>query len=402
MAAGGVAAGGSSAGAATSADPFDAGPYARLHIALGLTGPGALRVARRALVAAMIAWLPLVILAAMEGLALRADPRESMLLDVAAHARYLVATPLFVLAEVACLPRLAMIAHHFRAAGIIQDSESSKYENVLDSTRRLLASQRAELIIVAVAFATTIALGRVWYPVAMSTWVAPIVGGIRTVSYAGWWRTLVSQPLFAILLLMWLWRLVVWALFLWRVSHLRLRLVASHPDLNGGLAFVASSLRAFPLFAFAFAAPMAGGSANGLLYGSEQLPTFGYVVAGAVTVVLILCAAPLLVFFAPLLRLHVRGVFEYGQLAGEVGRRFEESWILPGKTIDTSALAAPDFSATTDLYSVVANVRAMRLVPLDVRGIVPILIAALLPFVPVLLVTVPVQQVLEAILKLLR
>lgn len=312
---------------AASADPFDAGPYARLQIALGLTGPGASRVARRALVAAVIAWLPLVLLAAVEGLALRADPRESMLLDVAAHARYLVT---------------------------------------------------------------------------MSTWVAPIAGGVRTVSYAGWWRTFVSQPLFAVLLLMWLWRLVVWALFLWRVAHLRLQLVASHPDLNGGLAFVASSLRAFPLFAFAFTAPMAGGSANGLLYGSEQLPTFGYVVAGAVTVVLLLCAAPLLVFFTPLLRLHVRGLFEYGQLAGEVGRRFEESWILPGKTIDTSALAAPDFSATTDLYSVVANVRAMRLVPLDVRGVVPILIAALLQFVPVLLVTVPVQQVLEAILKLLR
>jgi hypothetical protein len=33
---------------------------------------------------------------------------------------------------------------------------------------------------------------------------------MQVVSYAGWWRLLVSQPLFMALFLTWLWRLFLW------------------------------------------------------------------------------------------------------------------------------------------------------------------------------------------------
>ena len=388
--------------AGTFADPFDAGPYARLQAALGLMGPSARRVSRRAVIAAAIAWVPLVVLAAAEGLAIRPDPRESMLLDIAMHVRYLVSIPALVIAEVACLPRLARIAHHFGAAGLIPESERQRYDALLDSTRRLLRSRPAEVVIVLLAYATTLAFSQVWYPATVSTWVAPISAGVRSISLAGWWRTLVSQPLFGILLMIWLWRLIVWALFLWRIARLDLRLIPAHPDLSGGLAFVATSLRAFQLVAFALAAPLAGSVASGLLYGAQAELPFRNVVVIALAVVLVLCAAPLLAFFRPLVRARATGIFEYGQLAAALGRRFEEKWIESRNRIDPSALDANDFSATTDLYSVTANVRAMRLLPVDLRGLVPLVVATLLPFVPVLFMMMPVEQVIQAVIKLLR
>lgn len=387
--------------AGTLADPFDAGPYARLQAALGLTRPGAPCVGRRAIIAAGIAWLPLAVLAIVEGLAWRSDPRESLLLDVAAYARYVIAIPLLVGAEAVCLPKLATIAHHFGAAGLVADSDRPRYEALLVSARQLLASRPAELLILLLAYAATLALGRLWYPATVSTWIAPITAGVREVSLAGWWRALVSQPLFVVLMTMWLWRLVVWASFLWRVSRLELRLIAAHPDLAGGLYFVAASLRAFPLVALAFSVPLAGGVAEMLLYGPSPAIAVQYLVGAELLVTLAVFAGPLLVFAGPLMRLRARGVLEYGQLAGAVGHRFEERWLGARGAIDQRALEAPDFSATTDLFSVVANVRAMRLAPLDVRSLVPLVAAALLPFVPVLLLVMPVDEVLRNLTKLL-
>jgi hypothetical protein len=100
----------------SAADPFDAGPYARLqavlergHLWIARTGP-------RALAVAAVAWLPLLVLAALQGIALRDRPQESLLLDLTAYARYVVALPVLILAGPFCLPRLAMIA---RDSGII-------------------------------------------------------------------------------------------------------------------------------------------------------------------------------------------------------------------------------------------------------------------------------------------
>ncbi|HKH84045.1 MAG TPA: hypothetical protein VKA25_10200, partial [Gemmatimonadales bacterium] len=138
------------------ADPFGAGPYSRLQASLGLIKSDGLRVGRRALLVGVIAWVPLVLLSAVEGLALRSDPRESMLLDIAAHARYLVSLPLMVIAEAVCLPVLASISRHFGEMGLIPAASRQRYEYLLASTRRLLASPMTDVGILFLAYALTL------------------------------------------------------------------------------------------------------------------------------------------------------------------------------------------------------------------------------------------------------
>ena len=64
-------------------------------------------------------------------------------------------------------------------------------------------------------------------------------------------------------------------------------------------------------------------------------------------------------------------------------------------------LEAPDFSATTDLYQVVSNVYDMGTIPLDLKDLVPLAIATLLPFVPVALMAVPLDVLLRQLANLL-
>ena len=56
-------------------------------------------VRRRVILLPLLAWLPLLVLSALEGQALGGHVAVPFLLDVEAHARFLVALPLLIVAE---------------------------------------------------------------------------------------------------------------------------------------------------------------------------------------------------------------------------------------------------------------------------------------------------------------
>ena len=385
----------------TSAGPLEAGPFIHYLKLAGLGGIEANRVARRAVLAALIAWLPLVALAAVQGLALGPDPRESLLLDVSIGSRYLLALPLLIAADAVCLPALGRILRHFRDSGLVAETSLPRFDALVQCTRQLVQSPGAELGLVALAYVGTLALGSVLYPETVSTWVVPIRDGVGQVSLAGWWRALVSQPLFLVVQLAWLWRILLWARLLWGIAHMELRLVPSHPDLAGGLGFTVASLRAFMMVSLALAVSVAGTVAEGVLHRGQPLQLFRIPVGGFVALMLVLFAGPLLFLAFPLLRAQPRGRLQYGALATAMGQEFERRWLQPG-SVNAESLVVQDFSATTDLYSIASNVYHMRIVPLDLRSLVPLALATVLPFVPVILIALPFKQVLELVGKLLR
>jgi hypothetical protein len=378
-------------------DAFEAGPCPRLrsvlHLSPALPGPAWLRASA----VAVVAWLPLGLLAALEG----ADPdpssRGSFLLDVPVHARYLVALPLLVAVERWCLRQLAAVVGHFVPGGLVADADLPRWHTLLTSARRRLDRRGLEVVLAVGAFAAAIVVGYLYGREGASAWMTHGPGGPRTA--AGWWRTLVSQPLFLLVLSVWLWRVIVWARFLWGVSHLELRLVPAHPDQAAGLLFIAFSLRAFAPVAFAFGVVVAGTLAGEIMAAAQPDPQVAYMpaVLAYVAVALVLFAGPLLAFAGPLHRARVRGTLEYGALATALGRRFEERWLPPGADVDANALAAPDFSATADLYSVAGNVRQMAVIPAEVSELAMLAIAAILPFAPLIFLVMPLSTLLKSV-----
>jgi hypothetical protein len=132
-----------------------------------------------------------------------------------------------------------------------------------------------------------------------------------------------------------------------------------------------------------------------------HLIDFKYIIATVVVVILILFVAPLTVFTREILQARRRGIFEYGALAGAVGRQMERKWLQPGGSLDAGALDVQHFSATTDLYQVVSNVYRIKSVPLDLQDLVAVMVAVLLPFVPVLLYEIPLNVIVPDLMKLL-
>jgi hypothetical protein len=377
---------------------FDDGPFAWAPDLLPFAPRGE-EAGGRALIAILVAWVPLAVLSALQGLALGATRHESFLLDFAAYGRYVVAIPALVYASSALLPRIAKVVRHFVEGGVIAEEDRSRYEALVASTRRLLMTPWADAAIVILAYLVTALRSPQLYPSNLSTWVAPVSGGTAHLSLAGWWRTIISQPLLQTLLGMWLWRVLLWTRFLHRVSQLPMRLIATHPDSLGGLRFTLMPIRGFAVVAFAIGALCAGSVAESVIVDGRPLWDFRFYIIAQILVVVVIFAGPLLVWRQPLHRLQGWGTLHYGRLASEMGRAFQQRWLAEGRVADADALAAEDFSATADLYSIVADVRKINVNVLDMKAVSPLLVASLLPYLPIVFAVMPLDDILKSALK---
>jgi hypothetical protein len=257
-----------------------------------------------------------------------------------------------------------------------------------------------DLFLLLIAYVATLALTDRLYPSEFSTWLTPRgADGSRELSLAGWWRMLVSQPLYLLFVAAWLWRLGVWTWLLYRLGRFQLRIVPSHPDLAGGLRFTATSVAAFALLALSLGAASAGNIAHSVLIDGRDPQEFLTQIVTLVVVSELIFAGPLLLLMPRLIRAGQEGFFTYDEVAKSLGGRFEGRWLAPRGPWDEDALSAPDFSATTDLYSIVANVRQMRFLPFDLRSIVFLALATLLPFVPMVFAILPLDELIKMLSK---
>jgi hypothetical protein len=380
--------------------PFDGGPPLWLHRSLGLIRPRWLPVSIRALCVALIGWAPLAVLAAAEALLLRRSMSMSFFSDLGAYARYLVALPALIFAEADCLPRLGVVVRHFIEADIVTGSDIARFQAIVSSTRRLLNSRAAGVLAALIAYALILSLLLTIPAAQMPAWYRLGSRGFPDLSLAGWWHALVSLPLLLVLVFGWLWRLLLWGRFLFFTALLNLQLIPSHPDRAGGLHFVSTSLRALRLFCFALGAMAAGAIANRVVHEGAAVLSFRDLAIGLVLFVLFVCVGPLTAFTAKLRDAKKHGMLVYGAFAGSVGRKFELKWLKQHGRPDPDTLEARDFSAVIDLYSVAGNVYEMRDVPFDTSDLLHVVTPTVLPLLPVALLALPMDVIVEKVAKL--
>ena len=378
---------------------FGPGPFPHFQRSLGLFRPVGTNIAPRAFTCILLGWFPLLALVFVTSTP-RWTPVWSFVTDFGTHARSLIAAPLFIFCEPACLKKLAAIVNHFVKAGVVERDEMPRFDELVASNRSLINGTLAEVVAILAAYGIAFVVVRHLPELGMRPWYLTEENS-TTMSLAGWWYSFVSLPLLLILFFGWLWRILLWGRFLVRVSTMKLRLIAAHPDRASGLKFLNASLVAFMPLALTLGVVTAGASANQLLYNNATAETVQTLAASLTVAVLILFVGPLLIFVLKLHAKKVEGIYTYGSLADDVGRQFEEKWLRNYEEFRSGALEAPDFSATTDLYQVVANVHDMKLFPFELRAVLSLIVAALLPFIPVVLLMMPIKLIVTELARLL-
>jgi hypothetical protein len=376
------------------------GPLYQLFRRTRLAGDTLDLLRRRIVVLALLAWVPLLLLSVAEGHAWGGSVALPFLHDIEIHVRLLLAVPLLIVAELIVHQRMRGVVGQFLTRGLIPDAARAKFDAAITLAMRLRNSVTVEVLLI--AFVYVVGVGFLWrtqFALAVPSWFGVVVDGLLHPSLAGWWLGCVSLPLFQFLLLRWYFRLFIWARFLWQVSRLELSFMPMHPDRCGGLSFLALVSQAFAPVLLAQGAMLAGMMANKIFYTGAKLAAFKLELGGTVVVMVFAILGPLLVFVPQLAAARRAGLREYGILAARYAREFDRKWLRGGAPADEPLLGSGDIQSLADLGNSYAVVKEMHLAPFTMRTVLQLAVITLLPVAPLLLTMIPLEELLERLLK---
>src|SRR5208337_3473948 len=113
------------------------GPVHWLLARLGHAGDERQLVVRRALLAVLITWLPLLILSVVQGQAWGHGLKIPFLRDFAVNVRFLIALPILILAESGIDLRWRILAFEFLRSKLVADADVPLFEALFEKPSRL-------------------------------------------------------------------------------------------------------------------------------------------------------------------------------------------------------------------------------------------------------------------------
>jgi hypothetical protein len=353
----------------------------------------------RAVVLSALAWFPLVVLSAVQGLAINGGVRIPLLGDYGVYGRFLIAIPLLVLAEPYINRRIQIILHQFSASKLIRSEDNSAFTSAIRIAINQNNSILAEILILALAYSLVLVQFHMVSDQSVSTWY---LADSKTgkLSLAGWWYALVGIPIFQFLLFRWLWRLAVWTGLLWRISRLNLRLIPIHPDRAGGLGFLPLAQTPFSLIAFATSVVISSAILNSVIYKGTPVQPFTTAVIAYILLSVLIFIAPLFVFIKKLLHLRVYGILDYTTLGEDYADSFNEKWINQKIPEDESILGSADIQSLADLANSFDIIRGIKPMPIDYNIVIIITAAAVIPILPLIFMVLPLKEIIKRLLGL--
>lgn len=378
------------------------GPLYQLLRRAHLTDDALLLQRRRMIVISLLAWLPLLVLAALGGRLVGGDVDVPFLLDADVHVKFLVAMPLLIAAELVVHQRMRALAITFRERNLIPEAAAPRLDAAVASAYRLRNSVTAEVLLMGLVYFVGITIiWRHYMALDAATWYATPSAGGSTLTLAGAWYGYVSLPLFQFLLCRWYFRIFIWARLLWQVSRIELQLVPTHPDRVGGLGFLAATSYAFIPLLMAHGALLAGNLANLIFHAGASLTQFRLEILLLVIFMMILVVGPLTVFAPQLARARRTGLREYGTLAQRYVRDFDAKWVRGIRSDDEPMLGSGDIQSLADLGNSFSIVQDMRVVPVTKQAMFQLCVATVAPIVPLVLTLMPLEELLKKLLGIL-
>jgi len=378
------------------------GPLFQLLRRAHLSDDALMMVRQRILAIALLAWLPLLVLCALEGRLLGGTATVPFLKDVEVHTKLLLVVPLLIIAELVVHRRMRPLVQQFLERKLIPDNAMPRFEAAIASAFRLRNSVLAEVLLIALVYGVGILIvWRQFMSLDAATWYATPSAGGSKLSLAGMWYGYVSLPLFQFLLLRWYFRLFIWTRFLWQVSRIDLRLVPTHPDRLGGLGFLSQSAYALTVLAVAQGALLAGPLAGRIFFLGAALPQFKGEIALLVIFLLCVLLGPLLVFAPQLAATKRKGLREYGTLAERYVREFDAKWLHGGAPAEEPFVGSADIQSLADLANSYEVVRTMSIAPVTKQAVLRLAAATLLPIAPLLLTMMPLEELLKKLASML-
>jgi len=385
---------------ANSSSPFspvDGEAPLRWQRAVHVAPRDGLGVGRRAIVFALVTWLPIALWALIRGRFIAASPGEPLLQHYGVHVRCLVAIPLLIVGEATLHKAALRYFPQFISSGLVDDATRPAFDAVLRAARRWSDRAVPWLLMLGAALAWTFVSRATNHGDELS-WA---LDENQTLRFGGVWFVYVVRPLFVAMLLGWLWRIALLVLFFARLGTLNLSFVPSHPDRLGGLGFLEKLPAAFAPVSLAVSATIASRWAHEIVYHQQSVMALKLPAATFVVVWSLLLLAPLVPLMPTLHAAKRLALPNYAAMVGEQGRLVRRRWI-DGTTKAEGPLFEPDgVGVIADAATMYNAVRSMRIFPIGKPSLFAVLLPIVAPMLVVAALQIPIKTLLLGLLKTL-
>lgn len=373
------------------------GPFYELERQIGLVHDRAQGAGRRVIVFVCLAAVVPVILAWAGG--------------GVGHAVTLLTAPefltRFILFIVICFQmeqrveaRLSAFLSRFDKSELLGDAQKAEGATLVARALKLRNSVVAEGACLVVAILASVTALRIRIVNGKTDWLMQDIDGQVQVGAGGFWLFTISSSIFWFLILRWLWRTVVWSLLLRWISRLDMRLVATHPDRTGGIAFIGHYPNAFAPLVFGLSAVVATSVYREIGGQTMDAATYGKIMALWLALVLVVFMSPLMFFAEPLQRLKETTLRHADRLdlrrQRDAERKvFSRNLIVPEDEAPITDEIPPDPVAFRE------SANALRSSPFSIKGLLPLSMAALAPMLIAGATQIPLAELIKIVKRLL-
>jgi len=374
----------------------NAGSLYRILKATGVVRTNRWNVQRRTTFAIAIGWVPLLLIV----LLFNPGTLMSFLRDYRIHARMLIAVPALLLALSWMESTFRTIVEYIRNARLLADDSLASEDGLMVGLRRLRDSVLPELIILLLIVAHT------WLSFSIladaTPWFATATGAGLHLTAAGWYTVLISAAIFQFLFFLSLWKWLLWSIFAFKLSRLRLKLVATHSDQHGGLGVLGLMANCFAPISFAITAVIGATWRHEILNGSAHLINFKLPAIALVVILAALAFLPLAFFVPPLAALRRKGILEYSTLGQIQTTEFDDKWIAQRAGHESQVLTEVESGNVLNFSQLYDRIKTLVPIPVDRATLIPLALSIAIPALPTIFAEIPVGVALQDLLKALR
>ena len=382
-------------------DYFVDGPSQKILRKLKLEGEADPSIVKKIIFFIIISWLPLLILSLIESTAINPSIKISFLLDFVLYIRVFVVIPLLFIAERILRSIIFKSLNHFTDSGIVADNNIEEYKVTLKFFGKHKDSGLIDILIIVAAYAIVIwGWINIWkyYDMTSSLTSWQFSQNVQgQISLSGYWYAFMTIPIYLFFFCKLLWKFLLWAVILFKISKMNLNLFPTDPDRSGGLGFIGHNQVFFGILGFIQSSIFSAEIANKVLYSDMVIQDFKFIILGYVLLITFILIFPMFFFVRKLTLTKLGGILDYGVASHKYVSGFHDKWVNGNNPDGEKLLGSADIQSLADLSNSYGIVKTMIPVPIDLRKIVTLILIILVPFSPLILFVIPLNELFKAL-----
>ena len=347
-----------------------------------------------------IAWVPLVILSALDG-KLYSGVEMPFIKDITIQTRLLIALPLLILIKENIDEKLSIVIRYICNTLLFPEDRDHFIATHLHTAKRQNNSVLTNIIIflIIISMTTLLVMSGTYAALesGITSWMTNLSEGDNSLSLAGYWCIFISIPLFQFFGLRWMWQYIVWVFLLYKFSTAKLKLLPTHADNSAGLGIVLLAQQAFNLLFVAIAIIISGELMTNLLEDPGSFDVIKKELVFFIAASLFIVTAPLFFFVKNLTQVKTEGLIKLSEVSATLSSKFEGEWINTTPLEDKLDEDGVEPSIICDYNALYASLQELKIFPMSLKDLIPMSVMLFAPFVPILFIHYSVAELVQKI-----